>query len=96
MFFILCDNWKTFFFIQTYRCPEVWCNRHVAALFGTSILKKVRISYSLFLQHYNAAIKVLPSDIGEYLSSFFNPVVAVLIFILQLKNVPHFLYKWNF
>ena len=45
MFFILCDNWKTFFFIQTYRYPEVWCNRHVAALFETSVLKKVRILY---------------------------------------------------
>ena len=56
MFFIPCDNWKTFFFIQTYRYPEVWYNRHVAALFGTSILKKVRILYSLFpQQHYNAA-----------------------------------------
>ena len=50
MFFIPCDNWKTFFFIQTYCYPEVWCNRHVAALFETSILKKVRISYSLFPQ----------------------------------------------
>ena len=47
---------KTFFFIQTYRYTEVWCNRHVAALFETSILKKVRILYSLFpQQHYNAA-----------------------------------------
>ena len=50
MFFILCDNWKTFFFIQAYRYPEVWCNRHVAVLFETSILKKARILYSLFTQ----------------------------------------------
>ena len=58
MFFIPCDNWKTFF-IQTYRYPEVWCNRHVAALFETSILKKVRILYSLFSQqHYNAPNKI--------------------------------------
>ena len=34
-------------------------------------------------------MQLLPSDIGEYLSSFFNPFVVVLIFIfnLQLKNV---------
>ena len=56
MFFNLRDNWKTFFFIQTYRYPEVWCKLDVAALFETSILKKVRILYSLFPQeHYNAA-----------------------------------------
>ena len=37
---------------------------------------------------FGSAIQVLPSDIGEYLSSFFNPVVVVVfIFILQLKNV---------
>ena len=50
MFFVPCDNWKTFFFIQTYRYPEVWCNRHVATLFETSIWKEVRILYSLFPQ----------------------------------------------
>ena len=39
------------------------------------------------LNHY--AIQVLPSDVGEYLSSFFNPVVVVVIFIciLQLKTI---------
>ena len=31
---------------------------------------------------FGAAIQVLTSDIGEYLSSFFNPVVVVFIFIL--------------
>ena len=38
---------------------------------------------------FGSAIQVLPSDIGEYLSSFFNPVAVVLnfIFILQFKNV---------
>ena len=55
-YFLFRVTTKTFFFIQTYRHPEVWCNRHVAALFETSILKKVRILYSLFpQQHYNAA-----------------------------------------
>ena len=50
MFFIPCDNGKAFFFIQTYRYPEVWCNHHVAALFEASILKKVRILHTLFPQ----------------------------------------------
>ena len=36
---------------------------------------------------FGSAIQVVPSDIGEYSSSFLNPVVVVLIFILQLKNV---------
>ena len=36
---------------------------------------------------FGSAIQVLPSDIGEYLSSFFNPIVVVFIFILQLKYV---------
>ena len=55
MFFISCDNWKTFFFIQTYRYPEVWCNRHVAAFFETSVLKEVRILYLLSPQQYDNA-----------------------------------------
>ena len=29
-FFIPSDNWKTLFFIQIYRYPKVWYNRHVA------------------------------------------------------------------
>ena len=38
---------------------------------------------------FGSAMQLLPSDIGEYLSSFFNPFVVVFIFIfnLQLKNV---------
>ena len=60
MFFILCENWKTFFFIQTYLDLEVWCNRYVVALFETNILKKVRILYSLFPQlHYDAAVPIM-------------------------------------
>ena len=56
MFFIPSDNWKTFFFIQTYRYPKVWCNRHVAAFFEISVLKEVFILYPLSPQkHYNAA-----------------------------------------
>ena len=56
MLFISCDNWKTFFFIQTYRYPEVSCNRHVAAIFKTSVLKEVRTLYPLSPQpHYNPA-----------------------------------------
>ena len=31
---------------------------------------------------FGSAVQVLPSDIGEYLSSFFNPVVVVFIFVL--------------
>ena len=56
MFFIPCDNWKTFFFIQTYCYPEDWCNRQVAAIFKINVLKEVRILYPLPpQQNYNAA-----------------------------------------
>ena len=33
---------------------------------------------------FGCAIQVLPSDIGEYLSSFFNLVVVIAIFIFIL------------
>ena len=52
--FIPCDNWKALFFIQIYRFPEVWHNRHAAAFFQTSVLKEVRILYPLS-PHHNAA-----------------------------------------
>ena len=56
MFFIPCGKWKTFFFIHTYRYPEVWCNHHVAAFFETIVLTEVRNLYPLSpQQHYNAA-----------------------------------------
>ena len=56
MFFIPCDNWKTFFFIQTYSYPEVSYNHHAAAIFKTSVLKEVRILYPLSpQQHCNPA-----------------------------------------
>ena len=47
MFFISNDNWKTLFFTQMYRYPEVRYNRHDAAFFETNVLKEVRILHSL-------------------------------------------------
>ena len=45
----------SFFAIQTCRYPDVSCNRHVAALFETSVLKDVRILNPLSPQkHYDA------------------------------------------
>ena len=41
---------------------------------------------------FGSAIQVLPSDFGEYLSSFFNPVDVVLIFIL-FYNGKMFLHR---
>ena len=56
MFFISNDNWKTLFFTQMYRYPEVRYNRHVAAFFETNVLKEVRILHSLSpQQHHNTA-----------------------------------------
>ena len=43
MFFILCDNWKTLFFIKVYRYSEGFSNRQVARFFERSVLKEVRI-----------------------------------------------------
>ena len=55
-FFIACDNWKALFFMQIYRYPEVWWNRHVGLFFETSFLKEVRILCLLSPHwHYNAA-----------------------------------------
>ena len=55
-FFITCDNWKTLFFMQMYRYPEVWWNRHVGLFFETSVLKEVLILCPLSpYRHYNAA-----------------------------------------
>ena len=43
-------------FMQIYRYPVVWCNRHDAEFFDTSVLKEVRILYPLSLpKNCNAA-----------------------------------------
>ena len=44
MFFIPFDNWKTFFM------QIIQYNRHFAGFFETSVLKVVRILYTLSLQ----------------------------------------------
>ena len=55
MLFITRDNWKTLFFIQIYRQPELWLNRHITVFFETSVLKEVRVLYPLSpQQHCNA------------------------------------------
>ena len=43
------------FFTHIYHYPEVWCNRHVAAFFETSVLKEVLILYPLSPQQYQNA-----------------------------------------
>ena len=58
MFFIPYDNWKTLFFMQIYRKPVVWCNRHVVAFFEASVLKEVRILYPLSPQ--NITLMLIP------------------------------------
>ena len=61
MFFVPCDNCKKLVLTQIYCYPEVRCNRHVAAFFETSVLKKVRILYLLSPQkHYNAVNTKVP------------------------------------
>ena len=47
---ISCDDWKTLFFIQISRYPEVWYNRHVAAFFEKIVLKEVRV-YACYLHN---------------------------------------------
>ena len=56
MFFIPCSNWKVLFFIQIYRYPEVWYNRHIAAFFEVSVLKEVRNLYQLSPQQHDNAV----------------------------------------
>ena len=45
MFFILCDNWKTIFFIKVYRYSESFSNRHAVSFFGRSVLKEIRVFF---------------------------------------------------
>ena len=47
VFFIPCDDWKTVLFIQIHNYPDVFCYRHVVALFELSVSKEVRILYPL-------------------------------------------------
>ena len=49
MFFIPFDNWKRLVFMQIYQYFVVWYNRLFAAFFETSLLKVVRILYTLSL-----------------------------------------------
>ena len=58
MFFIPCDDWKILFFIQIFRYPEVWRNRHVAVFFKIRVLKEVRILYP-FIRYLHNNIKIL-------------------------------------
>ena len=95
MFLIPCDNWKTFLLIQTYRYPEVWCNRHVAAFLETSILKKVLIHIHYF--HNNITMLLIP----QY--SYFLHVPNKIYFLIAILSVCecsiwifHIFYKWNF
>ena len=93
IFFIPCDNWKTFFFIQTCHYPEVSCNRHVAAFFETSVLKEVRILYPLYL-HNNIIMLLIPqrSKIKLLLlkHSLQKLYLDIYFLFFQLVNIPHF------
>ena len=55
IFFIPSDNWKTFFFIQTYDYPEVWFNRYVAALIETIFWKK----FAFYIHYFHNNITML-------------------------------------
>ena len=48
MLFILCDNWKTLFFMKIYRYSEGFSSRHVATFFKRSVLKEVCILCYLY------------------------------------------------
>ena len=75
--------------MQTYRYTEVWCNRHAGALFETSVFKKVRILYSVFLQqHYNAA----NTTMLHLLNKIYFLIAIFYSFSLRMfdLNVPHF------
>ena len=42
-YFVLCDNWKTFFLQKVYRFSESFSTDHAPVFFERSILKEVRI-----------------------------------------------------
>ena len=63
-------------FMQIYRYPVVWCNRHDAEFFDTSVLKEVRILYPLSLPKI-AMLLILKqrSKISFYFLNVLNHIV---------------------
>ena len=47
MLLILCDNWKTYLFINAYCYPEIHLKSHFLVIFETSDLEEVRISFHI-------------------------------------------------
>ena len=90
MFFTPCDNWKTLFFIQIYRYPEVWYNPGFAAFFDTSVLKEVHVLYPLSPQsHHNAANSKGPKY-NFYLLNVLNKTsLLVASFTLSVCLIPN-------
>ena len=54
--FILCDNWKTLFFLKVCRYFEIFVNCQIVVFFETSVLKEVLILRCL---HDNSAVLIL-------------------------------------
>ena len=80
MFFIPCDNWKTFFHKSL---PLFWdfFNRHIVAFFETSVLKENWILRLRYL-HNNSAVLILkfPQKLILYLINFCNLFYDFLTF----------------
>ena len=92
MFFVTCDNWKTFFFIQAYHYPEAWCNRHVEL----RSLKQVFWKKSRFYINYfyiNITMLLIPqcSYFLHVLNKIYFLIVIFYSFSLWMLdlNVPH-------
>ena len=88
--FIPCDNWRHYiFFIQIYRYPEVWWNRHFAVFFETSVLQEVCILYRLSpQQHSNDA-----NTKGPQQSFYFLNLLIAFVYFFSLWMFNIFLFK---
>ena len=96
VFFILCGNCKTLFFIQTYHYPKVWCNGLAFSFFKTIILKEVRILYSLSAQENAANTIGFKIKLLLLKCSLQNLFLDSYFLSFQFVNVHIFLYKWDF
>ena len=64
IFYILCDNWKTLFFVKVYSYFERSSNRHVAAFFKEVFLKR-SVFYAIRSSRPEVSVKKVFLEISQ-------------------------------
>ena len=94
IFFVSCDNWKTWFFLKVCRYCNVFANLHIVIFFETSVLKEVRILN--YLQN-NSAMLMLSFKIEwrysmlihtwkTFVADFFYDNVFCILYFLTVRH----------